>query len=75
MYALLSALPPPPPPEFTAAFKNVVKVLNSDIMMHILRTVLQRALVLESHLWTEAMIQMVSLSMVSFSRILEEQEL
>lgn len=63
------ALPPPTPPEFSAAFRNVIKVLNCDIMMHILRTVLQRALELESHLWTEAMIQMVCLPTVSSFKI------
>ncbi|XP_072842308.2 E3 ubiquitin-protein ligase UBR1 isoform X2 [Pogona vitticeps] len=68
------ALPPPPPPEFSAAFKNVVKVLNCDIMMHILRTVLQRALVLESHLWTEAMIQMV-LHLLALGLLEEKQQL
>ncbi|XP_062973720.1 E3 ubiquitin-protein ligase UBR1 isoform X2 [Elgaria multicarinata webbii] len=68
------ALPPPPPPEFSAAFKNVVKVLNSDIMMHILRTVLQRALELESHLWTEPMIQMV-LHLLALGLLEEKQQL
>uniref|UniRef100_A0A8D2KUZ5 E3 ubiquitin-protein ligase n=1 Tax=Varanus komodoensis TaxID=61221 RepID=A0A8D2KUZ5_VARKO len=62
-------LPPPPPPEFSTAFGNVVKILNSDIMMHILRTVLQRPLDLENHLWTELMIQMVCLQTRSSFRI------
>ncbi|XP_033001993.1 E3 ubiquitin-protein ligase UBR1 isoform X1 [Lacerta agilis] len=68
------ALPPPPPPEFSAAFRNVVNVLNSDVMMHILRTVLQRALELESHLWTEAMIQMV-LHLLALGLLEEKQQL
>ncbi|XP_066487271.1 E3 ubiquitin-protein ligase UBR1 isoform X2 [Tiliqua scincoides] len=68
------ALPPPPPPEFSAAFRNVVKILNSDIMMHILRTVLQRALELESHLWTEVMIQMV-LHLLALGLLEEKQQL
>uniref|UniRef100_A0A8D0C1I8 E3 ubiquitin-protein ligase n=1 Tax=Salvator merianae TaxID=96440 RepID=A0A8D0C1I8_SALMN len=68
------ALPPPPPPEFSLAFRNVVKVLNCDIMMHILRTVLQRALELESHLWTEPMIQMV-LHLLSLGLLEEKQQL
>ncbi|KAJ7344783.1 hypothetical protein JRQ81_000733 [Phrynocephalus forsythii] len=68
------ALPPPPPPEFSAAFKNVVKVLNSDIMMHILSTILQRALVLDSHFWTEAMIQMV-LHLLALGLLEEKQQL
>uniref|UniRef100_A0A8C0URN3 E3 ubiquitin-protein ligase n=1 Tax=Cyanistes caeruleus TaxID=156563 RepID=A0A8C0URN3_CYACU len=57
------ALPPPPPPDFSPAFSNVVRILNCDVMMHILRTLLQRAVELETHLWTEAMIQMVCLSL------------
>ncbi|XP_008102293.2 E3 ubiquitin-protein ligase UBR1 isoform X2 [Anolis carolinensis] len=68
------ALPPPPPPEFSAAFRNVAKILNCDIMMHILRTVLQRALELESHLWTEAMIQMV-LHILALGLLEEKQQL
>ncbi|XP_053127258.1 E3 ubiquitin-protein ligase UBR1 isoform X2 [Hemicordylus capensis] len=68
------ALPPPPPPEFSAAFRNVVKILNCDIMMHILRTVLQRALELESHLWTEAMVQMV-LHLLALGLLEEKQQL
>lgn len=60
------ALPPPPPPDFSPAFSNVVRILNCDVMMHILRTILQRAVELETHLWTEAMIQMVWLALVFF---------
>lgn len=60
------ALPPPPPPDFSPAFSNVVRILNCDVMMHILRTLLQRAVELETHLWTEAMIQMVWLALVIF---------
>uniref|UniRef100_A0A663E5K0 E3 ubiquitin-protein ligase n=1 Tax=Aquila chrysaetos chrysaetos TaxID=223781 RepID=A0A663E5K0_AQUCH len=60
----LKALPPPPPPDFSPAFSNVVRILNCDVMMHILRTILQRAVELETHLWTEAMIQMVWLALV-----------
>ncbi|KAL7992394.1 hypothetical protein Chor_016650 [Crotalus horridus] len=70
------ALPPPTPPEFSPAFRNVVNVLNCDIMMLILRTVLQRAVELENHMWTEAMIQMVlhllALGLLEEKRQLEE---
>uniref|UniRef100_A0A8B9FID4 E3 ubiquitin-protein ligase n=1 Tax=Amazona collaria TaxID=241587 RepID=A0A8B9FID4_9PSIT len=67
------ALPPPPPPDFSPAFSNVVRILNCDVMMHILRTILQRAVELEIHLWTEAMIQMVcsALNAVSVLMLLE----
>nr|XP_056707151.1 E3 ubiquitin-protein ligase UBR1 [Euleptes europaea] len=68
------ALPPTTPPEFSGAFRNVIKVLNCDIMMHIMRTVLQRALELESHLWTEAMIQMV-LHLLALGLLEEKQHL
>ncbi|KAM6335570.1 E3 ubiquitin-protein ligase UBR1 isoform 2-T2 [Podargus strigoides] len=68
------ALPPPPPPEFSPAFSNVVRILNCDVMMHILRTVLQRAVELETHLWTEAMIQMV-LHLLSLGLLEEKQQL
>ncbi|EMP39579.1 E3 ubiquitin-protein ligase UBR1 [Chelonia mydas] len=68
------ALPPPPPPEFSPAFSNVVKILNCDIMMYILRTILQRAVQLETHLWTEAMIQMV-LHLLSLGLLEEKQQL
>jgi len=65
-YLYFLALPPPPPPDFCPAFSNVVRILNCDVMMHILRTILQRAVELETHLWTEAMIQMVWLALVFF---------
>ncbi|OXB63359.1 hypothetical protein ASZ78_001935 [Callipepla squamata] len=68
------ALPPPPPPEFCPAFSNVVRILNCDVMMHILRTILQRAVELETHMWTEAMIQMV-LHLLSLGLLEEKQQL
>ncbi|XP_069714258.1 E3 ubiquitin-protein ligase UBR1 isoform X4 [Phaenicophaeus curvirostris] len=68
------ALPPPPPPDFSPAFSNVVRILNCDIMMHILRTILQRAVELETHLWTEAMIQM-ALHLLSLGLLEEKQQL
>ncbi|XP_054682442.1 E3 ubiquitin-protein ligase UBR1 isoform X4 [Grus americana] len=68
------ALLPPPPPDFSPAFSNVVRILNCDVMMHILRTILQRAVELETHLWTEAMIQMV-LHLLSLGLLEEKQQL
>ncbi|KAJ7413492.1 hypothetical protein WISP_90316 [Willisornis vidua] len=68
------ALPPPPPPEFSPAFSNVVRILNCDVMMHIVRTLLQRAVELETHLWTEAMVQMV-LHLLSLGLLEEKQQL
>uniref|UniRef100_A0A8C9L1P9 E3 ubiquitin-protein ligase n=1 Tax=Pavo cristatus TaxID=9049 RepID=A0A8C9L1P9_PAVCR len=73
-YLYFLALPPPPPPDFCPAFSNVVRILNCDVMMHILRTILQRAVELETHLWTEAMIQMV-LHLLSLGLLEEKQQL
>uniref|UniRef100_A0A8B9QUZ7 E3 ubiquitin-protein ligase n=1 Tax=Anas platyrhynchos TaxID=8839 RepID=A0A8B9QUZ7_ANAPL len=53
------ALPPPPPPDFCPAFSNVVRLLNLE---------------LETHLWTEAMIQMV-LHLLSLGLLEEKQQL
>lgn len=65
MYSVsLTALPPPPPPEFCPAFSKVTDLLNCDIMMHILRTIFERAVDPESNLWTEGMLQMVCLPAV-----------
>ncbi|XP_038596898.1 E3 ubiquitin-protein ligase UBR1 [Tachyglossus aculeatus] len=68
------ALPPPPPPEFSPAFASVVNLLPCDVMVHILRTVLQRAADLDTNLWTEAMIQMV-LHLLSLGLLEEKHQL
>nr|XP_033808724.1 E3 ubiquitin-protein ligase UBR1 isoform X1 [Geotrypetes seraphini] len=68
------ALPPPPPPEFMPAFSNVVNLLHCDIMMHIHRIILQRAIELDSSSWTEGMIQMV-LHLIAFGLLEEKQQL
>uniref|UniRef100_A0A8C4LYA4 E3 ubiquitin-protein ligase n=1 Tax=Equus asinus asinus TaxID=83772 RepID=A0A8C4LYA4_EQUAS len=59
---ILFTLPPPPPPEFCPAFSKVVNLLNCDIMMYILRTIFERAVDIDSNLWTEGMLQMVCIS-------------
>ncbi|XP_076014612.1 E3 ubiquitin-protein ligase UBR1 [Genypterus blacodes] len=51
------ALRPPVPPAFCPAFCSVVRLLSCDIMIHILRRVLQRGVEDRATLWTEAMIQ------------------
>ncbi|KAM9356224.1 E3 ubiquitin-protein ligase UBR1 isoform 2-T2 [Pholidichthys leucotaenia] len=52
-----TALRPPIPPAFCPAFASIVRVLCCDIIIHILRNVLQRAAEDQLTHWTEAMIQ------------------
>uniref|UniRef100_A0A671WAZ7 E3 ubiquitin-protein ligase n=1 Tax=Sparus aurata TaxID=8175 RepID=A0A671WAZ7_SPAAU len=51
------ALRPPVPPAFCPAFSSIVRLLCCDIIIHILRRVLQRAAEDRATHWTEAMIQ------------------
>ncbi|XP_048393035.2 E3 ubiquitin-protein ligase UBR1 isoform X2 [Stegostoma tigrinum] len=51
------ALPPPLPPPFYSMFVKVINILNCDVLMLILRTVLQRAVDSTGQLWSEAMVQ------------------
>ncbi|CAB1330943.1 unnamed protein product [Coregonus sp. 'balchen'] len=51
------ALRPPVPPPFCPAFSSIVGLLCCDILIHILRRVLQRAVEDRATYWTEAMIQ------------------
>ncbi|XP_071354990.1 E3 ubiquitin-protein ligase UBR1 isoform X2 [Trachinotus anak] len=51
------ALRPPVPPPFCPAFSNIVRLFCCDIIIHILRRVLQRAAEDRATHWTEAMIQ------------------
>ncbi|XP_041827854.1 E3 ubiquitin-protein ligase UBR1 isoform X2 [Melanotaenia boesemani] len=50
-------LRPPVPPAFCPAFSSIVRLLCCDIMIHILRHILQRAAEDRPNHWTEAMIQ------------------
>ncbi|XP_044127581.1 E3 ubiquitin-protein ligase UBR1 isoform X2 [Bufo gargarizans] len=68
------ALPPPPPPEFTPAFQNVSNLLCCDVMMHLLRTIVQRAATQDAILWTEGMIQM-ALHIIALGLIEEKRQL
>lgn len=68
------ALPPPPPPEFCPAFSKVTDLLNCDIMMHILRTIFERAVDPESNLWTEGMLQM-AFHILALGLLEEKQQL
>ncbi|TKS86434.1 E3 ubiquitin-protein ligase UBR1 [Collichthys lucidus] len=51
------ALCPPVPPAFCPAFSSIVRLLCCDIIIHILRRVLQKAAEDQATHWTEAMIQ------------------
>ncbi|KAF3701229.1 E3 ubiquitin-protein ligase UBR1 [Channa argus] len=51
------ALRPPVPPALCPAFSSIVHLLCCDIMIHVLRRVLQRAAEDQATHWTEAMIQ------------------
>nr|XP_046268930.1 E3 ubiquitin-protein ligase UBR1 isoform X2 [Scatophagus argus] len=51
------ALRPPVPPAFCPPFSSIVRLLCCDIIIHILRCVLQRAAEDRTTHWTEAMIQ------------------
>ncbi|KAF3844844.1 hypothetical protein F7725_008007 [Dissostichus mawsoni] len=53
------ALRPPMPPPFCPAFSSVVRLLCCDIIIHVLRRVLQRAAEDRATHWTEAMIQRI----------------
>ncbi|XP_075049273.1 E3 ubiquitin-protein ligase UBR1 [Mixophyes fleayi] len=68
------ALPPPPPPGFSPAFHNVSNLLCSDVMIHLLRTILQRAVEEDPVMWTEGMIQM-ALHIIALGLIEEKQQL
>uniref|UniRef100_A0A8C4M5C4 E3 ubiquitin-protein ligase n=1 Tax=Equus asinus asinus TaxID=83772 RepID=A0A8C4M5C4_EQUAS len=68
------ALPPPPPPEFCPAFSKVVNLLNCDIMMYILRTIFERAVDIDSNLWTEGMLQM-AFHILALGLLEEKQQL
>ncbi|KAM3871508.1 E3 ubiquitin-protein ligase UBR1 [Diretmus argenteus] len=51
------ALRPPLPPAFCPAFASIVRILCCDVLIHVLRRVLQRAVEDRATQWTEAMIQ------------------
>uniref|UniRef100_A0A8C9SYM4 E3 ubiquitin-protein ligase n=1 Tax=Scleropages formosus TaxID=113540 RepID=A0A8C9SYM4_SCLFO len=51
------ALPPPVPPPFSQAFSSIVQLLRCDVLLHVLRQVLQKAVEDTTTQWTEAMVQ------------------
>ncbi|KAM4661879.1 E3 ubiquitin-protein ligase UBR1 [Discoglossus pictus] len=68
------ALPPPPAPEFSPAFHNVNRILYCDVMMHIIRTIMQWATEDDPNTWTEGMMQMV-LHIIAMGLLEEKQQL
>lgn len=63
---LFSALCPPVPPAFCPAFSSIVRLLCCDIIIHVLRRVLQKAAEDQATHWTEAMIQRVHIALFFF---------
>uniref|UniRef100_A0A673YMQ9 E3 ubiquitin-protein ligase n=1 Tax=Salmo trutta TaxID=8032 RepID=A0A673YMQ9_SALTR len=68
------ALRPPVPPPFCPAFSSIVHLLCCDILIHILRRVLQRAVEDRATYWTEAMIQRVPFACISLPLGLLEEK-
>ena len=56
----VSALPPPVPPKFKAPFKPILHLLTSDVLLHILSTILSRTAAARSRSWSEAQFERVS---------------
>lgn len=56
-----SALRPPVPPDFCPAFSSIVHLLCCDIVIHVLRCVLQKVTEEQTSHWTEAMVQRVKI--------------
>uniref|UniRef100_A0AAA9RZR2 E3 ubiquitin-protein ligase n=1 Tax=Bos taurus TaxID=9913 RepID=A0AAA9RZR2_BOVIN len=54
-----TALPPPVLPPFCPLFASLVNILQSDVMLLIMRTVLQWTVEHSGHIWSESMLQRV----------------
>ncbi|XP_061052193.1 E3 ubiquitin-protein ligase UBR2 isoform X3 [Eubalaena glacialis] len=54
-----TALPPPVLPPFCPLFASLVNILQSDVMLLIMRTVLQWTVEHNGHVWSESMLQRV----------------
>ncbi|KAB0397448.1 hypothetical protein E2I00_000863, partial [Balaenoptera physalus] len=54
-----TALPPPVLPPFCPLFASLVNILQSDVMLFIVRTVLQWTVEHNGHVWSESMLQRV----------------
>ncbi|KAK2505994.1 hypothetical protein MC885_004864 [Smutsia gigantea] len=56
-----TALPPPVLPPFCPLFASLVNILQSDVMLCIMRTILQWAVEHNGYAWSESMLQRVGL--------------
>ena len=56
---LLLALYPPCLPQFHGVFANIVNLLQADVMIHIIKLVLQRSIARWSKSWSEAQLEKV----------------
>ncbi|XP_067844935.1 E3 ubiquitin-protein ligase UBR2 isoform X3 [Heptranchias perlo] len=69
-----TALPPPVLPHFCPLFASLVNILQSDVFLYILRTVLQWVVEPNGHAWTESMLQRV-LHLIGMALLEEKQQL
>ncbi|XP_072121138.1 E3 ubiquitin-protein ligase UBR2 isoform X2 [Mobula birostris] len=69
-----TALPPPVFPHFCPLFASLVNILQSDVYLHILRTVLQWVVEPNGYAWTESMLQRV-LHLIGMALLEEKQQL
>uniref|UniRef100_UPI00398E757E E3 ubiquitin-protein ligase UBR2 n=1 Tax=Pristiophorus japonicus TaxID=55135 RepID=UPI00398E757E len=69
-----TALPPPVLPHFCPLFASLVNILQSDVYLYILRTVLQWVVEPNGHAWTESMLQRV-LHLIGMALLEEKQQL
>uniref|UniRef100_A0A4W3H8E2 E3 ubiquitin-protein ligase n=1 Tax=Callorhinchus milii TaxID=7868 RepID=A0A4W3H8E2_CALMI len=69
-----TALPPPVFPPFCPLFASLVNILQSDVFLYILGTVLHWAVEPNEHAWTESMLQRV-LHLIGMALLEEKQQL
>ncbi|XP_041922734.1 E3 ubiquitin-protein ligase UBR2 isoform X4 [Alosa sapidissima] len=69
-----TALPPPVLPQFCALFGSLVKLLQCDVLLSILHTVLQWSLETSGGHWSESMLQRV-LHLIGMALLEEHQQL
>lgn len=66
--------PPPVPAKFCPAFADIVRILNCDIMIHIIKTILHKTIRMKETLWNEAIMQR-TLHLISLALMEEKQQL